>query len=90
MKQHFVISLIVIGLATILATLASIGIGLVGFVIAFGLTCIVGGGICLFLALIMALTKGRKLAQTMLISAGILLLVGTGVCSTVLGMDLQH
>ena len=90
MKQHFVISLIVIGLATILAICASIGNGVLGFVIAFGLTCIIGGGICLFLALIAAVTKGSDLARSLMISAGILLLVGTGVCSTALGMNFHN
>ena len=90
MKKHFIISLIIMGLATILAVLGSIHDGPLGFVIAFGLTCIIGGGVCLLLALFTALARDRELTRALLISTGILLLVGTGVCSTALGMNLQH
>ena len=79
-------------LATILAILASIQSGVEGFIFAFGLTCLVGAGICFFLALISMLGKDRELTNAMFLSAGILLLIGTGVCSTLLigGLSARH
>jgi len=49
----------------------------------FGIACCIGGVICLFFASIFGVVGRFELAKSMLISAGITFLIGTGVCSAI-------
>jgi hypothetical protein len=49
----------------------------------FGAGCFVGGFINLFLAAICFLAKSKVWGKGFLLSAGIMLLIGTGICSPI-------
>jgi hypothetical protein len=85
MKKHFQISLVIMAIAFIIAIFAALKAGVEGFVIAFGSICCLAGLLCLVVGLIMLINKdSRNEGKAVLISAGIILLIGTGVCSTLL------
>ncbi|MDO6433967.1 hypothetical protein Q4E93_25390 [Flavitalea sp. BT771] len=85
MKKHFQISLIIMAIAFLIAIFAALKAGMEGFVIAFGSICCLGGLGCLVAGLFLMIDKkSREDGQAVLLSAGITLLIGTGVCSTLL------
>jgi hypothetical protein len=54
------------------------------FVPILGVVLLLAGGMCLFVGLILLLAKSREYGEALLISAGILFLIGGGTCSTML------
>ena len=85
MKKHFKISLIIMGIAFFIAIFPALKAGVEGFVIAFGSICCIGGLGCLITGLFLLMGKNsRDDGKAVLISAGITLLIGTGVCSTLI------
>ena len=69
-------------LALIVAICAGIDSGIEGFLIGFGLTCVIGGAICIFLAVVLSIfVRKPEIARGLALAGGITLLIGTGACS---------
>jgi hypothetical protein len=84
MKEHFHISIVIAGIALVLGVVGQLafGGGVETFFIAFGTICCLGGVLSLIIAAIAGLAGKGNSARSFLIAAGITLLVGAGVCSS--------
>jgi len=90
-KTHFIISLIVVGLALFLTLTEGTSRDFLSFMLSFGTNCCLLGGLCIIIGLIiMAIKKNHELAKAFLISAGITFLIGTGACGVGLASLRSH
>ena len=86
MKKQYLISLIVIALTLAFALIGAAGSHGANYTLYVGLTCCVAGLVWVFVGVIFAVRdKTRDIGYGFLIGAGITFLIGTGVCSTLLG-----
>ena len=85
MKLSYKIALYSVLLALVISFLFSVGSGEKGwFLLIFGLVCLLIGGMLLLVAGILYLAKSKEWSKGMLLGAGILFLVGMGVCGPLL------
>ena len=84
MKQSFKIALISIVLALAVTILSTINEDREVFFFALGIIHLVFGIVSLVIAVILALAKNEVWSKAFLVSAGILVLIGTGICGPML------
>ena len=86
MKLPYKVGLIVVGVVLLLSVLLTLAFGTTAeiFFVVLGTVCTLLGGLLIFVSIILHIASSREYGNAFLITAGILLIIGAGICGPML------